>query len=786
MQRKNLASKIVSILLAGMMLATTPMTGLAADSDVQVAAEQAELQSVSDAEDAALTGVIEEDAAEEATGAEEEAVTDESTADADAADEDITVDEDIATVDETSADVEQESEEIVLDSTEDLETADLTENLALADQTTPAADATVYVTISVKGEFATAKDGSAMVCKEVTVTDLNQDGVLTYDEALAAAHKAYNSEDGYERTSSFWVTRLWGVNGPTAYFWRNGVALSDVVGNTTTSLVKTGDELYAAIFKDGYPTYSDQYAAFDVSRKSVEVGDELTLTLNTAGGVAAGVQVGTWNAGSFTALEGKTTDANGQITLSFNNPGTYLVTAQGTVRATVQDWSQSGAYVTKDCPITAPACIVTVSATNHVKVTFSLLGDSKHNSDTDGKVHTLAGNNLTTWVPATTYYVSPGATVYDVMKMAAEQYDFTMDGNDNNQFHTIYIKGITWNGATLKEFDNGKKTGWRYTVNGIHPNVGVSAKKVADGDTIVFHYTDDYSKEQHTHVWSDWITTTAATVFKPSVENHSCYICGITETRNGSKLTPVLQLPGKLSSFNIKKSQTVKCNITMANGDSIASVKSNNTKALKVVSWKANGQITLKGVKAGKAKLTITLASGKKATYTAKVVTGTVKTSSVSVTNVTNKKLTLAKGKKHTLTVERKPFSSTQKVTYASSNKKVATVSSKGVITAKKAGSAKITVKSGSKKVVVTVTVPKTKTTAITVKTSVTVKKGKTFALGAKKTPANSDEKITYTSANKKIATVTSAGKIKGVKKGTTTITVKSGSVTKKVTVTVK
>ena len=777
MQRKNLASKIVSILLAGMMLATTPVTGLAADSDVQVAAEQAELQSVSDAEDAALTGVIEEDAAEEATGAEEEAVTDESTADADAADEDITVDEDIATVDETSADVEQESEEIVLDSTEDLETADLTENLALADQTTPAADATVYVTISVKGEFATAKDGSAMAQKAVTVKDNNSDGKLTVDEALYAAHEAYyegGAESGYASGPSSYGTsldKLWGDTSGNFGYWNNDTSCWNL-----DDTVKANDHLVAFVYKNS--DYSDAYAKFAQKAYTAKTGTPLTVSVEKAGydenyntvfSAYADVTLVAYDS-NFKKLDASAYTTNGSHVI-FYNAGTYNLVAYGTGSVVLVP------TVTK----------VTVSATNHVKVTFSLLGDSKHNSDTDGKVHTLAGNNLTTWAAATTYYVSPGATVYDVMKMAAEQYDFTMDGNDNNQFHTIYIKGITWNGATLKEFDNGKKTGWMYTVNGIHPNdVGVSAKKVADGDTIVFHYTDDYSKEQHTHVWSDWITTTAATVFKPSVENHSCYICGITETQNGSKLTPVLQLPGKLSSFNIKKSQTVKCNITMANGDSIASVKSNNTKALKVVSWKANGQITLKGVKAGKAKLTITLASGKKATYTAKVVTGTVKTSSVSVTNVTNKKLTLAKGKKHTLTVERKPFSSTQKVTYASSNKKVATVSSKGVITAKKAGSAKITVKSGSKKVVVTVTVPKTKTTAITVKTSVTVKKGKTFALGAKKTPANSDEKITYTSANKKIATVTSAGKIKGVKKGTTTITVKSGSVTKKVTVTVK
>ena len=125
-------------------------------------------------------------------------------------------------------------------------------------------------------------------------------------------------------------------------------------------------------------------------------------------------------------------------------------------------------------------------------------------------------------------------------------------------------------------------------------------------------------------------------------------------------------------------------------------------------------------------------------------------------------------------------------MTYTSSNKKVATVTSRGVITAKKSGTAKITVKSGKKKAVLTVTVPKTATKSISVASVVSVKKGKTYTLKAKRIPTNSEEKITYRSSNKKVATVTSSGKIKGVKKGTATITVKSGKVTKKVTVTVK
>ena len=117
----------------------------------------------------------------------------------------------------------------------------------------------------------------------------------------------------------------------------------------------------------------------------------------------------------------------------------------------------------------------------------------------------------------------------------------------------------------------------------------------------------------------------------------------------------------------------------------------------------------------------------------------------------------------------------------------MATVSAKGVIKAKKSGTAKITVKSGSKKFIVTVTVPKTKTTAITgVPESVSIKKGKTYTLKAKAVPKSSEEKFTYRSSNKKVATVSKSGKVKGVKKGTATITIKSGKISVKVTVTVK
>lgn len=66
------------------------------------------------------------------------------------------------------------------------------------------------------------------------------------------------------------------------------------------------------------------------------------------------------------------------------------------------------------------------------------------------------------------------------------------------------------------------------------------------------------------------------------------------------------------------------------------------------------------------------------------------------------------------------------------------------------------------------------------------MKKGKTKTLKPKLSYVISKNKVTYKSSNSKIVAVNSKGKIKGKKKGTATITVKSGKITKKCKVTVK
>lgn len=282
----------------------------------------------------------------------------------------------------------------------------------------------------------------------------------------------------------------------------------------------------------------------------------------------------------------------------------------------------------------------------------------------------------------------------------------------------------------------------------------------------------------------------ASTVFADGkTEGSHCSVCGtVLEKQN-----TIAKVPGTIyltaSSLKMKTGQsTTAFKATgFSEGDYVAAVTSNKPGTVKVTNVNKNGTFKLTaGKKKGSAVVTVTLASKETASFKVTVQKAAVKTTKITTTT---KSLTLAKGatyKKLASSIAVTPVTSKEKVTYSSSNKKVATVSSKGVIKAKKAGTAKITVKSGKKKVVVTVKVTGVKTTNLSgVPAAKNVSKGKSFKIKAIATPKNTDEKITFKSSNKKVATVTSKGVVKGLKKGAATITVQSGSkkMTCKVTV---
>lgn len=282
----------------------------------------------------------------------------------------------------------------------------------------------------------------------------------------------------------------------------------------------------------------------------------------------------------------------------------------------------------------------------------------------------------------------------------------------------------------------------------------------------------------------------APTVFADGkTEGSHCSVCGtVIEKQNTiAKVPGTIYLTASFLKMKTGQSTTAFKATGFSEGDYVTAVTSNKPGTVKVTNVNKNGTFKLTaGKKKGSAVITVTLASKKTASFKVTVQKAAVKTTKITTTT---KSLTLAKGatyKKLASSIAVTPVTSKEKVTYSSSNKKVATVSSKGVIKAKKAGTAKITVKSGKKKVVVTVKVTGVKTTNLSgVPATKNISKGKSFKIKAIATPKNTDEKITFKSSNKKVATVTSKGVVKGLKKGAATITVQSGSkkMTCKVTV---
>ena len=176
-----------------------------------------------------------------------------------------------------------------------------------------------------------------------------------------------------------------------------------------------------------------------------------------------------------------------------------------------------------------------------------------------------------------------------------------------------------------------------------------------------------------------------------------------TDTNQSSNGTVKTSITLNVSSLPLQKGKsTTAVKATLYDGDSIAKWESSNTKVAKV---SRKGKITAK--KVGTATITVTTKNGATASVKIHVQKGKVKTKTLSVTNVTAKKLTLKKGKTFTLKTAVTPLTSQDKVKFTSSNKKIITVNGKGKIKAIKTGSAKITVKSGAKVMKIKVMVKK-------------------------------------------------------------------------------
>ena len=260
------------------------------------------------------------------------------------------------------------------------------------------------------------------------------------------------------------------------------------------------------------------------------------------------------------------------------------------------------------------------------------------------------------------------------------------------------------------------------------------------------HFEIGENSSKHSHSWKA-VKTVQATCTSKGSRTDKCTSCdGVRTVTLPAKHTAVKDAAVAATVFKAGKKEGSHCKVcgkVLRKQITVAKLKPTISLTASSLKMKA-GQSTTAFKAAG-------LAKGDYVTRVTSGNTGIVKVSSVT------KKGTFR------LTAGKKAGSTTVKVILAS----------------KKSASFKVTVQRGV-----------VKTSKITVSTkSVTLKKGTTYrklASSVKVTPVTSQEKVTYTSSNKKIVTVTSGGVIKGLKKGTATITIRSGSKRTTCKVTVK
>ena len=186
--------------------------------------------------------------------------------------------------------------------------------------------ADVYVTIS-------DKDGRLAITQEkITVTDIDDDNVLTINDALYAAHEAKyegGAKAGYMAVDSEWgisLVKLWGAEngGSYGYYVNNQSAMSLV------DVVKEGDYINAYVYTD-LTAWTDTYCYFDKNVVTGEAGKNVGLKLLAAGYDADFNPITIPVENAVITIDGEETDyktdKDGNVTITVASEGTYVISA---------------------------------------------------------------------------------------------------------------------------------------------------------------------------------------------------------------------------------------------------------------------------------------------------------------------------------------------------------------------------------------------------------------------------------------------------------------------------
>ena len=223
----------------------------------------------------------------------------------------------------------------------------------------------VYLSVSKYGELVTDKDGNTFACVEIEL-----DGKESYnlDDVFLTAHSLYHEdgEEGYASSEGQWgfgIDKFWS---DTSYNFGYQINGGTELVSGLDYVVKNGDFIDAFIYRNQYPE-TEGYAMFDKRRISLYTNSECSLTLEYFSGYDE-----SWN-NIISPCEDATitingleteykTDENGYVSLSFENEGTYIVSAKKT--------KLSGE---NEVPaITAPSCVIDVKNLPEIEILHSI------------------------------------------------------------------------------------------------------------------------------------------------------------------------------------------------------------------------------------------------------------------------------------------------------------------------------------------------------------------------------------------------------------------------------
>ena len=229
--------------------------------------------------------------------------------------------------------------------------------------------------------YVTVSDGNLAVARQsITVTDADNDGSLTINDALLLAHEAFydgGADAGYASVKSEWglsIQKLWGIEngGSYGYYVNNAPAFG------LTDLIQAGDVIDAFVYADA-AGYSDVYCYFELGAVDAVAGETLELTLTAAGYDENWMPITLPVAGAEItvdgALTGVRTDENGEAVIVLDKAGTVVISAKSDSQLLVPPVCV--ASVTESAPQTGDNYLMIVAAASAAVVSMVIIWRKK-------------------------------------------------------------------------------------------------------------------------------------------------------------------------------------------------------------------------------------------------------------------------------------------------------------------------------------------------------------------------------------------------------------------------